>query len=451
MKASILVLVVLMLTSLLIILPFSKGLYQNTDSVVIHEDGSVTPSSAPVVRSGNVYTLNDDIFIPRSTNNGIEIKKSGVTIDGAGHLIRGNGQGSAIYFENLTDVTIKNVMLSNFYWGIEIWRSTGCTIYNSNLTAVMYPLYLKSSSGNLFYHNNIYRIPYYESSDNKWDNGYPEGGNYWEGYPYPDVKSGPNQDLPGSDGIGDVKVGEEILHTGANVDNYPMFKKISLSGSTLPPTPKCNLRVVVKDAMGQPIQGVSVLSSTLPGGPPGLSGSTGADGVALFSDVAVGAYSFMVSKSGYTPSSANPTGVEGKTTEVTVSLQLAPPTGKLIIIVKDGTGTVVSGATVSSTSQPSSQSVLSGTTGSDGQVTFNEIYPGVYTIQAAKSGYNTNSAQCEVSHIGTLTAPIVVQAQQTGGSGGGGVGGGVPGFPLEATIIGVLIFVLGGALNRLRK
>ena len=100
-----------MLASLLIILPFSKGLYQNTDSVVIHEDGSVTPSSAPVVRSGNVYTLNDDIFIPRSTNNGIEIMKSGVTIDGTGHLIRGNGQGSAIYFENLTDVTIKNVML----------------------------------------------------------------------------------------------------------------------------------------------------------------------------------------------------------------------------------------------------------------------------------------------------------------------------------------------------
>jgi parallel beta-helix repeat protein len=443
MKASILILVVLVLSPLLIVSPVTSGLYQNTESVVIHADGSVTPTSAPVVRSGNVYTLNDDIFIPRS-NNGIEILRSGVTIDGAGHLIRGNGQGSAIHFENLTSVTIKNVMLSNFYWGIEIWRSTGCTIYNSNLTAVMYPLYLMSSSGNLFYHNNIYRIPYYVSSDNKWDNGYPNGGNYWDGYPYPDVKSGPNQDLPGSDGIGDVKVGEEILHGGANVDNYPMFKKISLSGSTLPPTPKCNLRIIVKDAKGQPLQGVSVMTSTPPSGQTGLSGSTGTDGVASFNDVVVGAYSFMVSKTGYVSSSASPTGIEGKTTEVTVTLQVAPPTGKLIIIVKDSGGALVSSASVSSTSQPSNQSALSGTTGADGQVTFHEIFPGFYTIQAAKSGYNSNSVQCEVTYIGTLTAPIVIQAQQTGSGGGGGV----PGFPYEAMIIGVLTYVLWGFARR---
>jgi parallel beta-helix repeat protein len=140
MKALILLILALVSASLLIVSPVSRGLYQNSDSVVIHADGSVTPSSAPVVRSGEVYTLNDDIYIPRSTNDGLEVLRNGVTIDGAGHLFRGNGEGSAIHFENLTDVTIKNVMISNFYWGIEIWRSTGCTIYNSNLTAVRFPV-----------------------------------------------------------------------------------------------------------------------------------------------------------------------------------------------------------------------------------------------------------------------------------------------------------------------
>jgi parallel beta-helix repeat protein len=36
-----------------------------------------------------------------------------------------------------------------------------------------------------------------------WDNGYPSGGNYWSDYGGPDNYSGPNQNIPGSDGIGD--------------------------------------------------------------------------------------------------------------------------------------------------------------------------------------------------------------------------------------------------------
>jgi parallel beta-helix repeat protein len=448
MKASILVTLVLVLASLLIVSPVSKGLYQDSESVVIHEDGSVTPQSAPVVRSGEAYTLKDDIYIPRSTNDGIDILRSGVTLDGAGHVIRGNGQGSAIHFENLTDVTIKNVLLNNFYWGIEIWRSTGCTIYNSNLTAVMYPIYLQYSSGNLFYHNNIYQLPYYESSDNKWDNGYPIGGNYWNGYPYPDNKSGPSQDLPGSDGIGDVKVGEEMFPTGANVDNYPLFKKVDLAGSTQQSTQKSNLRLVVKDAQGQPMQGANVTSSTQPSGQVSLSGSTGTDGVASFNDVSPGVYTFMVSKSGYTPSSGFATGLEGNTTEVVVTLQVAPPNGKLTITVKDNGGAVISGATVSSTSQPSGQLTISGTTGEAGQVTFNGIQLGSYTIQATKSGYDSNSVQCEVTQGGTSTLSMTIQAQQTSSGGGSG---GVPGFPYEALIIGVLICVLCLSLSRSRK
>jgi len=56
--------------------------------------------------------------------------------------------------------------------------------------------------------------------DNFWDDGYPSGGNYWSDYVGVDHFSGPNQDIPGSDGIGDTPylVGE------AGVDNYPLFE-----------------------------------------------------------------------------------------------------------------------------------------------------------------------------------------------------------------------------------
>ncbi len=41
------------------------------------------------------------------------------------------------------------------------------------------------------------------NSQNRWHNGYPSGGNYWNDYNGSDTKSGPNQDQPGSDNIGD--------------------------------------------------------------------------------------------------------------------------------------------------------------------------------------------------------------------------------------------------------
>ena len=47
----------------------------------------------------------------------------------------------------------------------------------------------------------------------------PSGGNYWSDYAGADVKSGPNQDLPGSDGIGDTPYIIDVNNT----DRYPLM------------------------------------------------------------------------------------------------------------------------------------------------------------------------------------------------------------------------------------
>jgi len=54
---------------------------------------------------------------------------------------------------------------------------------------------------------------------NRWDNGYPCGGNFWDDYTGRDFYSGPNQDEPGSDGIGDIPYEIE----GGNQDRYPLY------------------------------------------------------------------------------------------------------------------------------------------------------------------------------------------------------------------------------------
>lgn len=215
----------------------ANATYSEGYTIVINSDGSVTPSSAPVVRNGNTYTLTDDVLMPSSTNEGIKIERDNIVLNGAGHKVQGHGQSDAIDLEGRTNVTIQNFLLENFYWGLTLIDCTKCTIYGNNLSAAMYSLYLSDSSNNIIYSNNIYDGFYYQNSSNTWDNGYPSGGNYWEGYPYADEKSGSGQNQAGSDSIGDTPVGEEIFNQGGNnIDNYPLMTPHTVSNSNPSPS-----------------------------------------------------------------------------------------------------------------------------------------------------------------------------------------------------------------------
>jgi hypothetical protein len=117
--------------------------------------------------------------------------------------------------------------------------------------------------------------------------------------------------------------------------------------------------------------------------------------------------------------------------------QAAPTTGGLKVTVKDSTGKALAGAAVSSTTTPSGQSALSGVTTSDGSVTFASVAPGSYTVQASMSGYVTNTGTSSVTAGGTASVSITLQTQTTGG--GGTSGGGIPGYPVEALMMGIVI------------
>jgi hypothetical protein len=63
-------------------------------------------------------------------------------------------------------------------------------------------------------------------SVNAWDVGYPFGGNYWSDYAGVDLKSGPSQDMPGSDGMGDTR----YVIDDNNTDRYPLMNAIAVHG-----------------------------------------------------------------------------------------------------------------------------------------------------------------------------------------------------------------------------
>jgi len=94
--------------------------------------------------------------------------------------------------------------------------------------------------------------------------------------------------------------------------------------------------------------------------------------------------------------SASKTGYTGGEDQVEVTINPPSVVGNVLIYVKDSKGNPVSHATVTSTSQPSGQPPLSGTTDNTGYITFENVIAGYYTIEANKTGYNINSQLVDV-------------------------------------------------------
>jgi len=94
-------------------------------------------------------------------------------------------------------------------------------------------------SSNRIFHNNFINNENQASDagSNYWDNGYPAGGNHWSDHTTPDNYSGPNQDIPGSDGIVDNRY--DILG-GANQDWYPLVN---------PYVEYCGVDVTIENAL----------------------------------------------------------------------------------------------------------------------------------------------------------------------------------------------------------
>jgi uncharacterized surface anchored protein len=124
---------------------------------------------------------------------------------------------------------------------------------------------------------------------------------------------------------------------------------------------------------------------------------------------------------------------------VVVSDTIYIPPGSLKVTVKDSSGNALTGAAVSSSKQPSGQTALSGTTATDGTVTFTGLAVGNYTLLVSKNGYVSGSAQGAVASGAKTEASTTLQAQPASG--------GIPGFPIASVVIGVLFCTAWLLLN----
>ncbi|MHB8792757.1 MAG: right-handed parallel beta-helix repeat-containing protein [Thermoleophilia bacterium] len=181
----------------------------------------------------------------------ISIGSNNITIDGNGHMLNGGG-AYGVYNDGFSGVTIKNLVLTNFSYGvflcfngnnnvigntvtnsseegIALWGSSSNTIEGNTVTnsywdgiglifgggnnLVRYNtiannqwgVWVAGSSNNTIYNNNFIDNTYQADADSAYTNDFnsslPAGGNYWSNWTGPDANGDGFVDAPYTAGI----------------------------------------------------------------------------------------------------------------------------------------------------------------------------------------------------------------------------------------------------------
>lgn len=158
-----------------------------------------------------------------TANNGTAVSLVADIMGGQGADTSSN---NIIYGNNMTAYNGDTICLCSEV--AAIFHPSNNSIFENNVVTNQYCVQvLNSSSGNFIYHNNFSGMQgvHSENATNVWDNGYPSGGNHWSEYTGIDIQSGTNQDIPGSDGIGDTP----YVIDANNRDNYPFMELHDIS------------------------------------------------------------------------------------------------------------------------------------------------------------------------------------------------------------------------------
>jgi parallel beta-helix repeat protein len=214
-------------------------------------------TSDNTVSSNNITKNGDGVYIFVSPNSLV-----------SGNIIKNNDDG--IFFDYSSSSQVSGNNITNNAYGIAFSSYCNDNVMNgNNITNNSYGIFsYEDYSSHYFSHDNkIYHNNFVDNTKqvslpfgvaNFWDNGYPSGGNYWSDHVGVDVKSGPGQDLPGSDGICDTP----YIIDSNNLDRYPLMnatRVLAVNFTWSPPMPRATRTVTFNATSPTPNTSTTVL------------------------------------------------------------------------------------------------------------------------------------------------------------------------------------------------
>ena len=187
------------------------------DTIYIRSDGSIEGTTS-IGKEDNVYTLLNDISTKGSALYGVKIETDNIIFDGAGHTLLGTTNQVGIFTERKSNITIKNMIITDFGTAMHFKGCTNITIKantikNNNNALQLHYLFNSKIYENTIANNSQKALFFIDGEQNHiyknnlinnllqfegimafpiWDDGFV--GNYWDEYKGIDANG---------DGIGD--------------------------------------------------------------------------------------------------------------------------------------------------------------------------------------------------------------------------------------------------------
>jgi parallel beta-helix repeat protein len=125
------VLLVFVLLTGLFVLKANSERASFSGAVYIRADGSIDPPDAPIYRNGDLYTLTGNIT---SNSDGVRIERDDMVLDGAGFSVQGFGGSMGIALYDRSNVTIEDIEVTTFLWGVYVSTSSNISLVSNNVT-----------------------------------------------------------------------------------------------------------------------------------------------------------------------------------------------------------------------------------------------------------------------------------------------------------------------------
>jgi hypothetical protein len=164
---------------------------------------------------GNTALFDRDGGLAASNVNGFVVAGNNLSLDNAPGL-------TALGLTDVAGFSLTGNTLGHDDRALYLTGSSSGTVVGNSIQDDNVSFDVEGTVDAQLYHNDFVRDAKWVLLNSPvlvWDNGYPSGGNYWGNYTGMDQFTGPGQNVPGADGIGD----QAQSLTPPNVDRYPLM------------------------------------------------------------------------------------------------------------------------------------------------------------------------------------------------------------------------------------